>query len=233
MKIKFINSILFFLYCSISFGQVKEDSIYLNGKYYTVGDSTISILQNNKTKSIYIGDSTFYIYIYRKYKNNNDSLVKAQYLKLFKSKLLHQGLCIEYKLGFPFRIYNYEKGKIDGQYLEFYDNHSLKTQTNMKDFVEDGVFTEYYSSGIIKGIGKMKNGLPIDNWKYFYENGQLEKKGAYLVIRLNKSNEEKYIDFINDSRNNSISIKVGKWIFYDQGQEIIKIENYKNGKIIK
>jgi antitoxin component YwqK of YwqJK toxin-antitoxin module len=226
------HTLILLLFSCAAWGQVSLDSVYFNKKYIKVGNAIVTTAQGSRYEFVYLGDSIFCIYTYNIYKNS-DSLVTTHYTKLSDTILINEGQFIQYSKGKPVLTYFYKAGKMEGLFYEFFDNGHIKVQTYMENFLEEGAYFEYYKSGKIKAIGNMQKGTKVNKWKYFYESGQLEKCGNYLLIELTKLNEEQYIDFINDWKNNYVSVKVGDWIYYKINQKLSHIESYKNGKLLK
>jgi antitoxin component YwqK of YwqJK toxin-antitoxin module len=51
---------------------------------------------------------------------------------------------------------------------------------SLKYFKSNPSITEWKNDlGILVAVGKLENNMPIGNWKYFYENGDIESEGSY------------------------------------------------------
>ncbi|SNR14721.1 toxin-antitoxin system YwqK family antitoxin [Tenacibaculum jejuense] len=96
---------------------------------------------------------------------------------------------------------------------EYYKDGSLKIQRviqELKDDIEKESFKEYYPNGFLKTESEIidldKNGI----YREFYENGNTKFEGIF-----------------KDDK------PIGKQYFFNSKGEIIKIETWKDGKIIK
>ena len=49
----------------------------------------------------------------------------------------------------------------------------------------NGDVINYYDNGTIQSSGKMKNGLPDGEWRFYDPNGKLNKYGAYVLGKRN------------------------------------------------
>jgi hypothetical protein len=61
-------------------------------------------------------------------------------------------------------------------YTEFYDDGSIKSQTEMKDGIRQGKYREFYPSGKLKIYGKYKNDLKNKTWHFYNEDETLLRK---------------------------------------------------------
>tara|TARA_R110000744_G_scaffold107846_1_gene204484 strand:- start:353 stop:1195 length:843 start_codon:yes stop_codon:yes gene_type:complete len=115
--------------------------------------------------------------------------------------------------------YSYEYSEHDGHDLkrtvetEYYEDGSLKIQRviqELKDDIEKESLKEYYSNGFLKTESEIidldKNGV----YREFYENGNTKYEGIF------KDDEP-----------------IDKQYFYNSNGEIIKIETWKDGKLIE
>ena len=70
----------------------------------------------------------------------------------------------------------FEDGKIEGTYLEYYSNGESKTSIEYSEGKPDGEAKFYYDSGSIKIEGEYKEGLKQGKWRHFTETGDLMDK---------------------------------------------------------
>jgi len=77
-------------------------------------------------------------------------------------------------------------------------------------FQQNGNWTEYYESGVIRSAGNYSQSEPIGEWRYYYPNGQLRKQFNISLI-------------ITDSA--ATYCKTGKYLeYYDNGK--IKVSGF-------
>lgn len=69
--------------------------------------------------------------------------------------------------------------KIDGTYIEFYDNGKQKTYTTYKSGKRTGIYIGYYFNGHTKTIKQYKNGKKQGKACYYYSTGILKQKEYY------------------------------------------------------
>lgn len=70
----------------------------------------------------------------------------------------------------------FEDGKINGIYREFYKNGERKAQIEYSEGKPDGEATFYYESGSLKIEGEYKEGDKTGKWKHYTETGDLMDK---------------------------------------------------------
>ena len=63
-------------------------------------------------------------------------------------------------------------GKIEGKYLEYYDNGQVRYDIFYKNNKEEGRYLEYYSNGNLK-------------FKGIYKDGKQEGSGIFILIKVN------------------------------------------------
>jgi len=61
-------------------------------------------------------------------------------------------------------------------YTEFYDDGSVKSNTEMKNGLRNGKYREFYPNGKLKSYGKFKNNKKHKTWYYYNEDESLLKK---------------------------------------------------------
>ena len=79
-----------------------------------------------------------------------------------------------------------------------------------KETLIDGLVEEFYDDGQLESRGNYKNGKPVSLHETFYENGQTSVKGVYK----------------ND-------LEDGIWKHFDEEGNLITIEEWKDGELIK
>lgn len=80
-----------------------------------------------------------------------------------------QNKAVYYKIG----------AKLEGEVSYFYKGRTIFRKVFFVKGKMDGNFYEYYNSGELKIAGKYKKGQATGNWKEYYKNGKIKKKGRY------------------------------------------------------
>lgn len=75
-----------------------------------------------------------------------------------------------YKNRTLYRKVFYEKGKINGKFLEYYKTGELREIGVYQDGLREGNWKEYYKNGKIRQKGKYSKGEKVGIWKTFYKN---------------------------------------------------------------
>jgi len=130
----------------------------------------------------------------------------------------------------------YTEGKKDSKiyFFEFFDDFNIKS-IRMVDARNHGDYFTFFRNGLISSEGFSLNGNQDGLWKYYYENGQYESIGHYQTIKLDSINIHQYGTFItgNHIPNVAVTIKIGKWYYYDNTGTLIKEEEYDEGILTK
>ncbi len=71
--------------------------------------------------------------------------------------------------------YDFNTFKLDGRVLDYSISGNLLMEGSYLKGKRNGVFTFYYSNGVVKSRGKYENGRRMGNWEYYYNNGQLKQ----------------------------------------------------------
>jgi antitoxin component YwqK of YwqJK toxin-antitoxin module len=103
---------------------------------------------------------------------------------------------------------NYRDEKNVGNWTFYYENGQINKELYYKEGIIDGIVYMYYKNGKIMAKGDLKEGSGL--LTFFYENGKKQKEGSLI-------NEEKH----------------GDWILYDEEGRFVKVEEYKNGDLVK
>lgn len=64
-------------------------------------------------------------------------------------------------------------------HTEFYDEGTIKSQTEMKNGVRNGIYKEFYPSGKLKVYGRFKNNKKNKTWYFYGEDEVLLKKNKW------------------------------------------------------
>ena len=91
----------------------------------------------------------------------------------------------------------------DGNYSEFYPNGTVKIKGQFKDGVRTGLWIAYYDNGNKWSENYYTKGKRNGHTVSFYRNGAIRYVGEYKADK-----------------------KVGKWKFYNEKGEFVKVENY-------
>jgi len=145
-------------------------------------------------------------------------------------------------------ISHYQHGNLGGDYKRFSENGKLLEEklyidgfeeNEMKAFdnqsyqqpeyeVVNGVHKEFFENGNPKSVGKMRDGVKIGIWKYFYQKGSVWAKGRYLPkVTNHKTKIEKGDNFDVNLLLEDKYIKTGKWKFYNPQKELIREVIYR------
>lgn len=84
-------------------------------------------------------------------------------------------------------------------------------------------------NGTVRSIRRYKNGFDHGEWRFYYDNGQLEVMGEFFNGE--KIGEWKYF-FKNGSLKNlqtytDKGVKTGKWVKYDSLENIIDVKDFQ------
>ena len=130
--------------------------------------------------------------------------------------------------------FSVNRGKIDGQYIEYYTSGSKKNISNYKNGILDGSYTSYYDNEKLMEESHYKNGLMEGNRILRWANGNVKeknflKKGAITGVSefyYSNGNRRKVISFDNYNRRD------GEWIDYRLDGKIKLKVVYESGKFL-
>ena len=130
--------------------------------------------------------------------------------------------------------FSVNRGKIDGQYIEYYTSGSKKNISNYKNGILDGSYTNYYDNEKLMEESHYKNGLMEGNRILRWANGNVKeknflKKGAITGVSefyYSNGNRRKVISFDNYNRRD------GEWIDYRLDGKIKLKVVYESGKFL-
>jgi len=107
---------------------------------------------------------------------------------------------------------NYKDDKKDGKWTSYHKNGEIEIELNYKDGKLDGKRTSYYPypNGQIFEEENYKDGEKDGKRTSYYKNGQIEWEENYIDGKLN-----------------------GKQTYYNEYGSINKVEEYKDGKLVK
>ena len=130
--------------------------------------------------------------------------------------------------------FSVNRGKIDGQYIEYYTSGSKKNISNFKNGILDGSYISYYDNEKLMEESHYKNGLMEGNRILRWANGNVKeknflKKGAITGVSefyYSNGNRRKVISFDNYNRRD------GEWIDYRLDGKIKLKVVYESGKFL-
>ena len=74
---------------------------------------------------------------------------------------------------------SFKNGKMNGEWLRYYENGQLNEKVNFKDGKRDGLSETYFENGQLKDKGNYKDGKEEGLWEYFNKDGSLEKTETF------------------------------------------------------
>jgi antitoxin component YwqK of YwqJK toxin-antitoxin module len=150
--------------------------------------------------------------------------------------------------------WNYnEKGKREGVQKYFYENGNIMIEGNWKNGKEDGVIKEYDENGNLKVEKVFHNGtLDVNSVKVYTQQStkenQAKQENQNVVIKQQPKKKQKELEYFRDSGfkrlyNTKGQITAegtfdkgklidGKKYFYDNDGNLLKINIYKNGRLV-
>ena len=118
-----------------------------------------------------------------------------------------------------------KNGKLDGEWIEWYNNGQMLIKENYLNGIKDGSYSSWNDNGqkLVQGI--FRNGDQDGLWTYWYENGQKEKEMTFSKGKMNglwtwfyKNGSIKGKGTYKNGQKN------GKWSFWNDNE--IKDEEY-------
>lgn len=219
-------------------GSLKTEGFYKNCEYKTNRKSIYVFLQTcgipNKNDSIKAGKrhGTWKTYhengVLNHISNFHCNIMQGNYFSYNKEgkletiefynegKLMYSQELNENGIVVETSNYKYEYGKPESfkksHTFEFYDNGNLKSENILdgNNEKEIEVYKEYYPNGFLKIEMNTVNGNKNGVYREYYENGNVKYEGIFK---------------------NHIPIK--KQYFFNANGSLLKIEIWKNGKVIK
>jgi len=118
-------------------------------------------------------------------------------------------------------------------------------ETDEGSFIKDGEYNTWYSSGQLESSGYYELGAKIDHWKYWFANGQLQKKCNYAKDTTSGQIDNEYFammrldgefqEWYKTGQKLEEGIKkrgknIGEWIsWHENGQKSEKLNYNQNG----
>ncbi|MCF8369530.1 MAG: hypothetical protein K9G76_10845 [Bacteroidales bacterium] len=229
--IKAIKLLIIFLFiCIIAFGQDQKDTInntddkgLKQGYWKKISESGLLKYEGHFKDDQPIGK---FIYYYPDGKtkaiaNFSDNGKYSQTTTLhYTGNIMTEGFYKEKEKDSLWKYYN-----MDGTILkkEFY-----------RDNKKNGVWETYYENGQVSELTTWENDLKNGPWKQFFSDGQVKTQGSY-----NMDEKEGIFEiFYPDGRLRIYGIyhqseRIGKWQYMNEKSQIVKIEYYEEGKLVK
>lgn len=148
------------------------------------------------------------------------------------------GVRVDYMEGKVSQIFNYSNDTLDGGYIIFYDNQSIKESGSFTKGIRTGVFLSYYEDGSLKCKGfysgsyiSAKPELGSDKMEFFINDRKKINfiKDYSIILRTEMSEEMKKE---GGYENFKYFLKQGEWLYYNGlGQLTNRIVYDKNGNI--
>lgn len=111
-----------------------------------------------------------------------------------------------------FRKALYKIGKLNGDYVEYFQNGKIRMQGLMKDDKHAGEWKGYYESGQLKQLVTFVDGQENGPFVEYYENGTTSYKGAYKTG----------VDENGVSNEDAENKEHGELLHYDEGGNLIQ-----------
>ena len=126
-------------------------------------------------------------------------------------------------------------GKLEGEWLEYYNNGELLAKSNYKDGKKQGEYVVYYKNGGTDITGNFKEGKKEGEWlSYYYKSGQLFNKNNY---KDGKKHGEQLLYYSNGQYMKKSYYKegkkAGKWNWYNRDGDLTITHTYKDDKLIE
>ena len=130
--------------------------------------------------------------------------------------------------------FSVNRGKIDGQYIEYYTSGSKKNILNYKNGILDGSYTSYYDNEKLMEESHYKNGLMEGNRILRWANGNVKEKN---FLKKGAINGESEFYYSNGNLRKVISFdkynrRDGEWIDYRLDGKIKLKVVYESGKFL-
>ena len=149
-------------------------SYYENGKKMAEGDF---VDQKKEGKWKYFSEEDEKLILEENYKNG---------------KLNGEAVTYYHDSGKPFEILEYKNGVKDGEWMKYFPEGQLMTETFYKNGVLEGTFVNYTPEGKLLIKGWYKNGEQDGVWEFYDEKtGDLLRKEYFKEGRLLKTEPEK------------------------------------------
>lgn len=141
-----------------------------------------------------------------------------------------EGKYIEYyENGSPLLKTNYAKGKQNGIVKKFYPDGQLQIKGYMREDMPNGKFTFFDEEGNRESVKNFKDGVYDGNYMEFYSNGAVKTKGVYT-----EGYKNGLFSFYNDKGRKIQEgyyvngLRNGIWKDFDENGKVVSSVDYKN-----
>jgi antitoxin component YwqK of YwqJK toxin-antitoxin module len=120
----------------------------------------------------------------------------------------------------------YQNGKEEGEWRNFWDNGVIKNKSTFKNGKLNGDWFSYTPQKTLIVEGKYQNDLKTGEWRDYYNNGRLKEINTYKVVKV----KDKQNDVLILGMKKLISIPNGKYEAFSHLDYRLKAKGqYKNG----
>ncbi|MEX0811221.1 MAG: hypothetical protein WD048_03325 [Chitinophagales bacterium] len=119
-------------------------------------------------------------------------------------------------------------------YIGYYTSGEKWVEGELSDYKMHGKWSEYFKTGNLKTLSKFKYDTIIGDLIAYHENGTIFYKTSYengvedgIIIGYH------YNGKISFSGQKKKGTKVGEWKIWTESGELIKVEHFNNGELVK
>lgn len=117
--------------------------------------------------------------------------------------------------------------------VDYYDSGQLKLRRSVVDGMAEGLWMEWYETGIPRFIAEWQLGRGHGQWMYFHENGQLRARETVEDDIWHGISESWYANGQKRSEgHHRQGQKHGTWNYWNKDGSHQKTEQYTNGTLI-
>jgi antitoxin component YwqK of YwqJK toxin-antitoxin module len=239
------SNYLILFFCIIFFGVELE--IQAQSLSFQVNDSvdfflSDSVRKLNSDLGFYLGTKNKTDLIVVMKKSDSSSVVKTYRLKdkILLSVFNYKTIGYKKYLEGDFFTYvpekkihtkgSYKLNALDGEVKSYNDSTGKLISYQKCNYkTSECEIINYFERGNTMSEYTTIAGLNTGNYKEYYSNGKLKVVGNYKRIKMDDKNRLIYMKKINNylEVNGYISIKDGKWLYYDENGKEIKTETFQ------
>lgn len=117
--------------------------------------------------------------------------------------------------------------------VDYYDSGQLKLRRSVVDGKAEGLWMEWYETGIPRFIGEWQQGKGHGQWMYFHENGQLRARETVDQDIWHGISESWYANGQKRAEgHHQQGQKHGTWNYWNEDGSHQQTEQYTNGTVI-
>ena len=127
---------------------------------------------------------------------------------------------------------NFEKGKRNGIFKEYYENGVLKGEVEYKNDIKDGIWRTYYENGQLELEGEFRDNKRKGKQKKYDENGKLIYEEEFYGDLLHKGRYNIYNE--DEQLKSEFNVRFRDKILhkdYDDGNLTLETENFMKKNI--